>query len=292
MSEFSDRAEEHLDRIAASVTPSPNAWSEFQHRIATQDNQPETELIMLDKNRTPKTNNKAWAMVAAAAAFVVIGGLAVVLGDDPTTISNDPDPATTTIAEPTPTTDMAESERGFFEKAADVKAAEKIGLEFLDARNEHDGARLLSLLAEDVLIAGADFAQTKDEYLLQADWERAVGWQFIDPTCGASVPDRVVCNYSIRDSVTEALGLGPYSGNSFLIEISEGQIVGVTHNFNANQLLADGVVFGAWVDENYPGDLQRMMDPNNSGGNAPALLTPESIALWESHTAEYIATLQ
>lgn len=35
-----------------------------------------------------------------------------------------------------------------------------------------------------------------------------------------------------------------------------------------------------------------MMDADNPGGNAPALLSPESIALWESHVAEYLATLE
>lgn len=121
MSEFTDAIDRDLHLIADNAAPSPNAWAEFQHRIATQENQPEMELIMLD-----------------------------------------------------------------------------------------------------------------EKYLLQADWESAVGWQFSDVKCDAGSPDRVVCSYSIQDSITKAHGLGPYPGNSFLIQISQAQIVGVTHNFNAS----------------------------------------------------------
>jgi hypothetical protein len=165
-------------------------------------------------------------------------------------------------------------------------AAEATGEEFMKARSAHDGATLIGLMATDASFGGSELARTIDEYLLQAQWESVVGWQFLDASCSAGSPDRVVCIYSIQDSFNEKAGKGPFPGNSFLLEIADGQIQQASHNFNAEDFFTESEGnFFSWVRENHPDDMQLMLD-DRPFPIAPVLLSPESLLLWEAHTTE------
>jgi hypothetical protein len=82
--------------IAERITPSPDAWSSIQQRIADRQPERETEIIMLTDNTMP---TRRWPLVAAAAAVVALtAGAIVVIG----TAGDDDAPAT-----PIPSVDTA-----------------------------------------------------------------------------------------------------------------------------------------------------------------------------------------
>ena len=117
------------------------------------------------------------------------------------------------------------------------------------------------LLAPDVTFGNAELAGSVGEFTLQLQWERVMGWQFVDPTCTAGTSDRVVCSYAIQDAVNQEAGQGPFPGNSFLLELSDGLIHRSSHNFNAEEFftLSEGAFIG-WARLNHPKDLAVMLD--------------------------------
>ncbi len=75
MSRFDDRLEQDLSHIGDRATPSPTAWEAIQTRIAEQADEPEMEIILLDKNRLQKPRSqRGWVLSAAAALIVIVGG--------------------------------------------------------------------------------------------------------------------------------------------------------------------------------------------------------------------------
>jgi hypothetical protein len=74
-----------------------------------------------------------------------------------------------------------------------------------------------------------------------------------------------------------------------LLELSDGLIHRSSHNFNAEEFftLSEGAFIG-WMDLNHPEDLAAMLD-DRPFPFAPVRLTPDSIALWELHLAQYLA---
>ena len=90
MSGLNDRLQQGLGHIADRATPSPDAWSAIQTRIADQSEQPETEIIMLESNpHLPRRNRTTtWLWSAAAAVVLIVGGIVVLNqgNDDPAAV--------------------------------------------------------------------------------------------------------------------------------------------------------------------------------------------------------------
>ncbi|MDH3300020.1 MAG: hypothetical protein OES24_05890 [Acidimicrobiia bacterium] len=227
--------------------------------------------------------------IAAAVALVVVGVLAVRQEDRVSVIM--PGPTSSTVT----TTSAQGPDDTPVDAAAEAEIAEEIAMQFMEARADYDGETVLSLLAPDVSFNTAEIAQSVDEVLLQAEWEQAVGWQYLEPSCSLSAPGRVGCTYTIQGPINERLGLGPYEGNVFLLEISDGRITRVDHQIVAFDFYTDVEVgFNTWVRQNHPDDFAVMNEGDRlMGGDFPSFphLTPESIQLWERYTAEYLATL-
>jgi hypothetical protein len=229
-----------------------------------------------------------------SALLLLLGSLALLTSacssDDVGAVSDsttEPTRANVTTVAPAPTSSVALTDVS--EDTEGKVAAEAIGEEFMQARSAHDGATLMGLMATDASFGGAELARTIDEYLPQAQWESVVGWQFLDPSCSAGSPDRVVCSYSIQDSFNEKAGKGPFPGNSFLLEIADGQIQRASHNFNAEDFFTESEGnFYVWVRENHPDDLQLMLE-DRPFPIVAVLLSPESLLVWEAHTTEYLA---
>ena len=82
--------------------------------------------------------------------------------------------------------------------------------------------------------------------------------------------------------------MGPFTGSNFTFVIADGQIQQVTHFFDFSEFDPQVyAVFQEWLTATHPNDVDVMYDP--SSGNFS--LTPESIALFEHHTTEFVASL-
>jgi len=241
------------------------------------------ELLRVATNTSPGSRWRIAALVAAASALAIFVGVSLI-DSEREIVAVAP-----TSSSSVPTTTDSNDE------TAAIAAAEELGMRFMQARGRYDGLTLASLIAPDASFNITELAQTVEEIPLQADWERAVGWQFLEPSCTASSPEKVLCRYTIQAPLNAELGKGPYIGNSFLLEVSSGQIQVVSHAIDAFDFYTDTEIqFYTWVNENHPGDLEIMLEGDRLlGGDFPSFprLNPESIRLWEARTTEYLSSL-
>ncbi|MGI9610653.1 MAG: hypothetical protein ACR2NL_10220 [Acidimicrobiia bacterium] len=292
MSRFDDRLEQDLSHIADRATPSPTAWEAIQSRIAEHADEPEMEIIMLDKNRLETTRSKKGWMLSAAAALIVIVGGAIALTQLRDTDSLDVTGPTTTEV---PTTTATEVPSTAANPADD--AALTVAESYITARNTYDGSAVLALLADDAFIRddlqrGGDgnfLGLDELDFAFNADFDRVTGVQLTDTECATGSPDRVRCTYTWENAWSQALGDDRYTGNSFVFDIAEGQIEGLTNTF------AQGPVDGfenhisettlVWVQTNHPDDRSTMY-----AGNGLVQTSAESLGLWERYTEEFVGT--
>jgi len=106
MTRFGDGLSQDLNCIADQATPSPDAWDSIQTRIAQSQDQPETEIIVLDPDpQQQQGRERRWLIAGIAAALILIVGLASMVlldGDDVIQTADDPS------AVETPTTQSPE----------------------------------------------------------------------------------------------------------------------------------------------------------------------------------------
>ena len=241
-----------------------------------------TELVRM--TRTPRRGHRGRfvALVAVAAALIIFFTITFREPDQERIIS----PASTSV----PTTPELTDD------TTETVTPEEIGAMFMQARSDYDSATLVSLMAPDASFSVTELAQSVEEIPLQTEWERAVGWRYTDWSCSVTSPGVVRCSYRIQAPINERLALGPYEGNSYRFEISDGRIQYVDHNLNVFDFYTDTEVgFYAWITQNHPDDFAVMNEGDRLlGGDYPSFpnLTPQSIQLWESHAAEYLASLE
>ncbi|RZV43584.1 MAG: hypothetical protein EX269_13020 [Acidimicrobiales bacterium] len=297
MSRFDDRLEQDMQHIADTATPSSTAWEAIQTRIAEQADHTELEITMLKPN--PKTEPAVpvrMLMAAAAAILLVVVGLVALLNDGEeqslrVTETDTTVPATT--AAPGTTSVPATSEPSSASAGATAVA---LAEEFISARAAYDGDAARALVADDATIVQAfEWATSPDDYPLLSDLERAHGMRFLDPTCTAGSPGRVRCTYTLESDLTVALGVGPYDA-SFPLEVEDGLITHITHNRTTDggqvgnyfhDVYRLGIV--PWLVANHPEDLSLM---RGQVGVGPPLITAESVALWEQHIPEFLASFE
>lgn len=275
--------EEHIVRFFDQANPIPEVELLDMEQIGAARHlatleQRSSEVTQLDTRPTERAKQRTGRLklVLGTAAVAILIGAVVVL--------NQPEGNTPPVTQPTPTivtptTSPAQSDQ----------AALSVAQDFMAARSEWDGETVQSLLAVDATIVGTEFARSSADYPALSDYERAVGWRYLNPDCAISSPGRIRCTYTLDSDTTRALGVGPYNGNSFLLEIEDGLIQQVTHNFNTAQFLIDTEVFNSWLAASYPSDIELMFVPSVNGGDQFARITPDSIVLWENHTAEFVA---
>jgi len=96
----------------------------------------------------------------------------------------------------------------------------------------------------------------------------------------------VVCDVTFEDALSKAAGVEPFLGSVAEVWIEDGTVALLRLTFRWQRHVPE--VFGAfeaWLADTHPEDERAMWGPER---NHPAV-TPESVALWEEYTAEYIA---
>ena len=164
-----------------------------------------------------------------------------------------------------------------------LSIAEEIVQDAFVAVFEHagwDAPAAIALLDPDadIEVFGIPIEQlgSRYEFLEKVDWRRTV------EECNVTnngPPIRVTCFYTSHNAWSDALGHAPSSGRYFF-RITDGRIVKMV---NLEGETAWGSI-QAWVRLNHLDDLDLMY---TSSGRV--LYTPESLALWEQYTAEFVA---
>ena len=169
---------------------------------------------------------------------------------------------------------------------------EAVARSYLEARATWDADAALDLFADDATIDDATiaFRETSTaeqasafEFFQAVDWRETVE-QCVETTSGPR--SEVTCTYTFENAWTGAIGVEPITG-SFDFIIADGLIVDLTHNFNLDDF---GPVWSAvedWLLGNHRDDAVNVM---YNAGRTHSQKTPESLALWEQYTQEFVAS--
>jgi hypothetical protein len=168
-----------------------------------------------------------------------------------------------------------------------VASPESIGDAFMTALADHDGDAALELLAEDARYKGLS---PLSDLPLALDLDRAIGEEITNQGCEEVPTDGdgtlVDCRFMVDGDIPRALGIEPTSV-IYTIRVDEGQIQAVdgTCCEDVPGVEDPWITFRNWVRDNHPDDMATMY--NGEGG---AHLKPESIALFEKNTDEFVAS--
>lgn len=166
-----------------------------------------------------------------------------------------------------------------------VASPESVATAFMDAFARHDENAARELVAPD---GTYDFDQNNPPGIF--DWERAVGWEYINQGCEESSSGSdgtlVDCSVLQQNDWMRALVLEPEAGN-FEILVADRQIQAVTFTESTDGGMSEAYgAFRAFIRENHPDDDATMFGPGDQ-----FLRNPESIALFEQYTDEFAASV-
>jgi hypothetical protein len=109
----------------------------------------------------------------------------------------------------------------------------------------------------------------------------------------------VACEIDFHAIASDVLGLGPFTGSTFVFTVRDGEIVEVTSNPNLKQFKSQmRAPFAEWVAATYPRDFPVMYTtgsiPQSPEGfrQVRGRLTEESIRLWRLRIPEYVKAMQ
>lgn len=247
-------------RAVAEQTVVPDRWDKLERRL---EHKPlEDPVIRVRKNSH---------LFAAAAVFIAaVGGLYFLSTRGTTPVSTVS--VVTAVEGTTTVTDEVD----------ELSAAVALGGDFIRAVDDWDAPATVALLDPDAEIS--DLIESIELYGSKHEWLEILNWRWTLDECTVThdvPPIRVVCFYTHHNAWMDALGDDPVR-NRYVFTITDGRITKVDNLFFAFRGWSE---FHFWVDANHPNDLDVMFDSNRS----VPLFTPESLALWERNTAEFVA---
>lgn len=215
-----------------------------------------TEIKPLDTYETPTPMwRKAMPALVAAAVAIVVGAAVLLLARN---------------SEP----DVAETPQGIAELLI-----------------EGDADTAVEVLATDAVVDHGAVTNA-EEYAAFRDWQIAIGSLATVAECSETPTGPTVevsCTYIHGNAWSEALGVGPFTVSRYDFVIVDGQIEEMRQTFDTSEFAPQAYqVFTGWLKENHPSDRTTMIRLRGGGGEAP-ILTPESIAVWEQYTNEFVA---
>lgn len=173
-----------------------------------------------------------------------------------------------------------------------VAAAAGTAEAFLEAFRNFDADTAASHLDENVL--ESEFGGLEGLRLEIANW-KDMGFKLLLGTCEASAvtPDRVAvrCPYDYHAIRSDEMGLGPYTGSTWVFTVLDRKIVSA---INGIRFLENGFSaqvwgpFAAWLAETYPQDAETMY---TDATRTQQLASEESNRLWELRSREYVVVV-
>lgn len=222
--------------------------------------------------------------------FLLVSACAASESADSTTSASTTEATTSTGAVPTTTsastTVATTSTEAFPTTQTSQLSPTEIGHAFIQARDAHDADAAEALFASDAEIHD-DYMTSASEYRSHFAWHESVGWEWRADRCSETEtgpPAEVTCAYTMENAWTKALGVDPVSGGTFRFLIMDGLIQEIRHTLNVAGFGPTWEVFQAWVRSNHPDDYHTMYLRDSA-----ADWTPESVALFELYTDEFVA---
>ena len=165
--------------------------------------------------------------------------------------------------------------------------AEEVATGFVEAYGAFDVEQAMTYLADDATIA---VLGAQDDPRLLISWLEATGYQQIVDSCeelGNPGSGSIRCTFAFHALRSGELGRGPFGGSSFDLDVSDGEIVRASQNWEIGKFSPQvWEPFASWVSTAHPKDAA-VMYTDESYTNVR--LTEESIPLWERHTQAYVA---
>jgi hypothetical protein len=167
----------------------------------------------------------------------------------------------------------------------------EVATAFVDAWTSFDADAAAGYLSNDAL---TEFGGSINEMRLAARMNQAQGKKWSLTGCelsksSAPAGTSVRCPYEFHGLGSELIGRGPYPG-SFLITVSDdGAIVRVSDRFLRSHYAREVLQpFASWVRDVYPAHLTLLWtDVTDANLIDVAVLSEESIRLWEQHRQEW-----
>ena len=203
-----------------------------------------------------------------------------------TTISS---AATTTAAvAPTPTTTstLAASTSALGDSPLQIARS------FIEARDGYNATAAEALFVPDAIIHD-DYMESASEYHAHFAWHESADWEWRTDECSATEagpPVEVTCSYVMENAWTKALDVDPITGGTFRFVISNGLIQEILHTLNIQDFSLTWETFQMWIRTNHPEDYQ-VMYIDLPGGREAASWKPDSVALFDKYTDEFVSTI-
>ncbi len=184
--------------------------------------------------------------------------------------------------------------------------AEHVARGFLAAFGAFDPEAAMSYVAADADLGGLieSPAPANEKGLsLELALLRAQRLQLTIKSCQAASfgsATSVVCGIDFNAIASDVLGLGPFTGSTFVFTVRDGEIVKAAGNPNLDEFSVQmRAPFAEWVYATYPGDFHVMYKTGRYVAPFPEGFkqvwgrpTAESIRLWEQHTREYVKAVR
>lgn len=214
-----------------------------------------TELEPLETHKTPTPWWRSAMPALVAAAVVILVGAAFLL--------------VTRNTEP----DVADAPQGIAELFIEGDADTAVGLLATDAVVDHG-----------VVTSAEEYAEFRNWQVVTGTFATVTGCS--KNPIGSAV--EVSCTYMHGNAWSEALDIGPFDGSEWVFVIADGQIEEIRQTFDISEFSPQAyLVFTGWLRENHPSDRSTMIAV--VGAREAPILTPQSIALWEQYTNEFVA---
>jgi hypothetical protein len=267
---------EQIDRMVrgANPVPDPKALETVDLsalRVSQQRSEDMQTQNRVKSDKEPDPPRRGLLIGAAAVVLLLIGALALVqnLGEDP-------------VVDQTPVTTQAPPEA----------TAVEVATSFLEAYGAYDVKQAETYLTDDADLSGLWGGQ--ETWRLAISFMEATGFKVLLDQCqqGEVSPSgtSVGCTFDYHGLRSDEIGLGPFTGNSFDLNVLNGEIVSATMNleFRSNGF-SDQMwePFAIWMTENNPQEGAIIYADWPSA--TLEAITEESIPLWEQNTREYVA---
>jgi len=242
--------------------------------------------------------DRLWRAYRSPMRFGVAAGVLVAIvvlagcGDDDSSAAADSDPAAVVVSESADsktsesTTEATTATEAVPTTQTSQLSPTEIGHAFIQARDAYDADAAEALFASDAEIHD-DYMTSASEYHAHFAWHESTDWEWRADQCSETEtgpPAEVRCTYTMENAWTKALGVDPISGGTFRFVIGDGLIQEITHTLNVAGFSPTWAEFQLWVRINHPDDHQIMYLSESA-----ASWTPESVALFDRYTDEFVA---
>lgn len=160
---------------------------------------------------------------------------------------------------------------------------EGVALAFLEARETHDAAAALALVDDEAVVRVGP-ADSKETLAFEIAFAEATGLVAKPEGC-RPVDMQLFCTAEVTTAITRARGLDADTFR-YAFVVSDDRITNVNLFDIGNYSAENWEPFQAWISRNHVSDLEIMYESSSA-----IAVSDESLALWETRTAEYVEEL-